>query len=189
LVSFPRSFLEPRLRQLLRILLELNVVDDPVWIYFDSQHKHILNFMRSSHERFIELVNGRFNLASSLQDYGVVHSFDCPDAQERLPIRINDPAYGAAQLQPCVAALETKQAESIIGTLPISLPLIHDVRLTNIAASAKANGWEVWEAVLNMVKNLSEIVSNSLPNFWKIAKLYMEGKFKKVSSERRFPQL
>jgi len=31
-----------------------------------------------------------------------------------------------------------------------------------------------------MVKNLSEILLLSLPNFWKIAKSFMDGKLKKV---------
>jgi exocyst complex component 2 len=35
-----------------------------------------------------------------------------------------------------------------------------------------------------MVKNLSEIMLSSLPNFWKIAKSFMDGKFKKV---RNYP--
>jgi exocyst complex component 2 len=35
---------------------------------------------------------------------------------------------------------------------------------------------------LDMVKNLSEIMLSSLPNFWKIAKSFMDGKFKRVSN-------
>jgi len=32
-----------------------------------------------------------------------------------------------------------------------------------------------------MVKNVSEVMLSSLPNFWKISKSFLEGKFKKVS--------
>lgn len=32
-----------------RILLELNSNDDPVWTYFDGQHKFILNRMKTAY--------------------------------------------------------------------------------------------------------------------------------------------
>lgn len=43
-------------------------------------------------------------------------------------------------------------------------------------------GYEVWKAMHALVKGLSEIVVNSLPSFWRIAKSYLDGKFKKVGS-------
>lgn len=38
-----------------------------------------------------------------------------------------------------------------------------------------------------MVKDLSEIVVHSLPNFWRIAKNYMDGRYKKVRALLWFP--
>ena len=35
-------------RLAVRILLELDPTDDPVWIFFDTQHRHILQLLRSS---------------------------------------------------------------------------------------------------------------------------------------------
>lgn len=49
---------------------------------------------------------------------------------------------------------------------------------THVASGA---GSEVWIAILAMVKNVSEVILTSLPPFWKIAKDYMDGKFKKVT--------
>jgi exocyst complex component 2 len=46
--------------------------------------------------------------------------------------------------------------------------------------SAQAGGHEVWQAIWDMVKNISEVVVSSLPNFWKIARSFLEGKFKRV---------
>ena len=49
-----------------------------------------------------------------------------------------------------------------------------------IFAIAEATGHEIWQAILDMVKGISEALLTSLPNFWKIAKGYMDGKYKKV---------
>ncbi|KAF7289907.1 Exocyst complex component SEC5 [Mycena indigotica] len=74
----------------------------------------------------------------------------------------------AAQLQVAISALDKKQSE---------------------AAAAKCVAEPAWQAILDMVKNLSEIVLSSLPNFWRISKSFMDGKFKKTtqSNSRRSP--
>ncbi|KAJ7275010.1 exocyst complex component sec5 [Mycena rebaudengoi] len=74
----------------------------------------------------------------------------------------------AAQLQLAIAALDTKQPE---------------------AAVAKCAAEPSWQAALDMVKTISEIVLTSLPNFWRISKSFMDGKFKRPqsASSRRSP--
>ena len=42
----------------------------------------------------------------------------------------------------------------------------------------------MWQAVLTMVKNLSEAMLAALPNFWKISKSFIEGKYRKVRVPR-----
>jgi hypothetical protein len=37
-----------------------------------------------------------------------------------------------------------------------------------------------WQAIFDLVKNTSEVMLSTLPNFWKIAKNFMDGKYKKV---------
>ncbi|KAF7792078.1 hypothetical protein EIP86_003108 [Pleurotus ostreatoroseus] len=49
---------------------------------------------------------------------------------------------------------------------------------------AQAGGQDVWQAVLTMVKNLSEAMLAALPNFWKISKSFIEGKYRKVRVPR-----
>ncbi|EJD05538.1 uncharacterized protein FOMMEDRAFT_152861 [Fomitiporia mediterranea MF3/22] len=66
------------------------------------------------------------------------------------------------QLRTGIVSIDTKQPESVI---------------------AQATGHEIWEATLDMVKSVSETLLSSLPNFWRIAKGYMDGKFRK-SAER-----
>ena len=46
--------------------------------------------------------------------------------------------------------------------------------------TAKSTGEPTWQAILELVKNLSEIMLASLPSFWKISRSFIEGRFKKV---------
>ncbi|KAH7868251.1 uncharacterized protein C8R40DRAFT_1164056 [Lentinula edodes] len=61
------------------------------------------------------------------------------------------------------------------------------------AVTAKLVGELVWQAVLDLVKNVGEEMMESLPNFWKISNGFIDGKFKKAStsssssSSRRSP--
>ncbi|PIL27676.1 hypothetical protein GSI_10828 [Ganoderma sinense ZZ0214-1] len=74
----------------------------------------------------------------------------------------------ASQLQTCVQAIEAKQPDMVI------------------AVSA---GQDIWEAIHTMVKNVSEAMLIPLPNFWRISKSFMEGRYKKnaATSSRRSP--
>ncbi|KAF8907521.1 exocyst complex component Sec5-domain-containing protein [Mucidula mucida] len=65
----------------------------------------------------------------------------------------------ASQLHNSLAALEKKQADAIV---------------------AQSTGEPVWQGVVDLVKNVSEVMLSSLPSFWKISTNFMEGKFKKV---------
>lgn len=73
------------------------------------------------------------------------------------------------ELQRAMVQLEAKQADIII---------------------AKSAGEPAWQTVLDLVKSISEAISSSLPSFWRISKNFMDGKFKKPSSNsgsRRSP--
>lgn len=45
---------------------------------------------------------------------------------------------------------------------------------------AQSGGHENWEAIVLMVKHISEGMMLHLPNFWKIAKNFLDGKYKRV---------
>ncbi|PPR03648.1 hypothetical protein CVT24_007762 [Panaeolus cyanescens] len=59
------------------------------------------------------------------------------------------------------------------------------------ASIAKGTGEREWNALLEMVKNISDAMISSLPNFWKISKNFIDGKYKKnftaSSGTRRSP--
>lgn len=50
-------------------------------------------------------------------------------------------------------------------------------------SAERAAGWAIWKLVYDLVKDLSDVMQQTLPSFWKVAKGYMEGKYQKVSCE------
>ncbi|KAI9065588.1 hypothetical protein FKP32DRAFT_1610523 [Trametes sanguinea] len=135
----------------IEILYEFNTSDDPVWTYFDAQHKHIVQNMRDAYTNAV-------NAIQALVEKAPVSAPDNASLNHEL----------ASQLQVCVQALETKQPEAVI---------------------AQSGGHEIWEAIQTMVKNISEAMMTPLPNFWRISKSFMEGRYRKnaASSSRRSP--
>ncbi|KAJ7770499.1 exocyst complex component sec5 [Mycena metata] len=145
----PRRSVEEQ-EKTLELLMDIQTNDDPVWTYFDSQHKYIIKQMNTSYKTATSSI--RTALEKSEPDNA---SSD------------NLTSILAAQLQIALAALDNKQSE---------------------AAVAKCAAEPAWIAVSDMVKALSEIVLSSLPNFWRISKSFMDGKYKRPqSSSRRSP--
>ena len=73
--------------------------------------------------------------------------------------------------------VEAKQSDSVIGVYPCCVSVCSTEILHGVA---QAGGQEVWEAIQTMVKNVSEAMLTPLPNFWRISKSFMEGRYKKV---------
>ena len=85
----------------------------------------------------------------------------------------------ASQLQTCVQAIEAKQPDLVIGKLDLVASIVRSFIISIL--SAQSAGQDIWEAIHTMVKNVSEAMLTPLPNFWRISKSFMEGRYKKVS--------
>ncbi|KAI5478551.1 exocyst complex component sec5 [Pseudohyphozyma bogoriensis] len=134
----------------IEILLELDPTDDPVWIFFDTQHRHILHLLRTS----ADASSSRIRIAMD------------QIAEEQLEER-----RMAADLKTSVASFEALEGERMRET---------------------GAGHEIWKLIYDLVHNLSEVIVQTLPSFWKVAKGYMEGKYQKkndtsASASRRSP--
>ncbi|KAH9171067.1 exocyst complex component Sec5-domain-containing protein [Lactarius sanguifluus] len=132
----------------IEILLELNMPEDPVWTYFDAQHKFILDQMKRAYQ-----------MALAARDANTVPAQDSDSLKPLI----------AAQLKTCVASLRANKQEQVIP---------------------QSGGHEVWRVILDLVKSVSEVMMSALPNFWKIAKGFLDGKYRKSSaqtSSRRSP--
>ncbi|KNZ82265.1 Exocyst complex component 2 [Termitomyces sp. J132] len=124
----------------IEVLLDLPVGEDPIWIYFDSQHKHILEEMKKA------------NRSATAMIQSAIEKTTLEDEPGSLTL------YIAGQLQTAMIALEAKQADSII---------------------ARSSAESVWQSIFDMMKGVSETMLSSLPNFCKISKSFMEGKYRK----------
>ncbi|KAH8993621.1 exocyst complex component Sec5-domain-containing protein [Lactarius hatsudake] len=138
----------PRAERCHRILLELSMPEDPVWTYFDAQHKFILDQMKKAYQ-----------MALAARDANTVPAQDSDSLKPLI----------AAQLKTCVASLKANKQEQVIP---------------------QSGGHEVWRVILDLVKGVSEVMMSALPNFWKIAKGFLDGKYRKSgaqTSSRRSP--
>lgn len=79
-----------------RILLELDPTDDPVWIFFDTQHKHILQLLRTACETSTSRIEAAIQRVSE-------------DSLDERKV--------ANDLRICVASLELLDGESVRGLL------------------------------------------------------------------------
>ncbi|KAJ6571717.1 exocyst complex component Sec5-domain-containing protein [Mycena capillaripes] len=121
----------------------------------------VWTFFDSQHAYIIKQMNTSYKTAVS----SIRASLEKSEPDDASPNNLT--SILAAQLQIAVGALDNKQSE---------------------AAVAKCAAEPVWLAISDMVKMLSEIVLSSLPNFWRISKSFMDGKFKRPqSSSRRSP--
>ncbi|KAJ1302060.1 hypothetical protein OPQ81_000894 [Rhizoctonia solani] len=81
----------------LEMLLDLHIADDPVWVYLDSQHSHILSKMKATHDKRVLLIE---------------------DSRDRLPLNSTEQSRLMTSLFECVCALETKSAEATLSKGP-----------------------------------------------------------------------
>lgn len=85
----------------------------------------------------------------------------------------------AVQLKSGLVAIEAKKVDSVIRECQIAHLEISDL---DVSLVANLHCHKVWQAVLDMIKAVSEGMMSTLPSFWRIAKSFLDGKFQKVGS-------
>ncbi|PPQ75995.1 hypothetical protein CVT26_005947, partial [Gymnopilus dilepis] len=146
----------------LEVLAELQSNDDPIWTYFDTHHKHILDAMNKSYRSSVNVVQGE------------------PHGERNCHIR-KLTSYLAKILKTATDAPDSDNlAESLQAQLSAMVADLVAQKPDNVIANS--SGEPVWQAIHTLVKNISEAMLSSLPNFWKICKSFMEGKLKKTSN-------
>lgn len=115
----------------LEMLLELNIADDPVWVYLDSQHSHVLAKMKATHDKRVVLIE---------------------DLRERLPLDTADQNQITANLFECVCALETKSAEATLSKGPAhevwQATLDYVKSVSEITLAALPSFWRIGKAFM-----------------------------------------
>ncbi|KAF5318441.1 hypothetical protein D9619_010689 [Psilocybe cf. subviscida] len=134
----------------LETLIELQSNDEAVWTYFDSHHKLIMDKTKALFKASLKSAEGALEVGL---DAG-------PALREERGLQKLESEYDdhmlIAQLQAAILHLELKQSD---------------------AAIAKSPAEPEWIAALNIVKTVSDLVSTSLTNFWRVAKHFIDGKY------------
>lgn len=120
----------------LEILMELQLNDDPVWLYFDSHHKQIMDQMNQAYQaavRSIEAIIQKTN----------------PDASDSAALT----ASLAAQSQTAVLGLEAKESDAAVAQSP-GEPVwlaIHDLikNVSEIMMSSIPSFWKISKSFMD----------------------------------------
>ena len=98
--------------------MELSPNEEPVWTYFDAQHKYILDQMQEVFTSAVIVVKSDTAMIITSEllinfSYAAVHERSTEEASQK------DELMNAisSQLRMCMHALESKQADSVIGKL------------------------------------------------------------------------
>lgn len=164
-----------------RILLELDPTDDPVWIFFDTHHRHILHLLKSSNDASCSRIR------VAMDQFGWDPLSSLPTHHE------STSTLEGGSKRTSTAHLGEESEEESDEVMRDKLKLM-DLRngvkglLDPNSIEGRENengsglGKEVWGGIFELVRNLNEVVMGTLPSFWKVAKGYQEGKYQKVSS-------
>ncbi|SJL12894.1 related to Exocyst complex component Sec5 [Armillaria ostoyae] len=112
-------------------------------------------YFDSQHKYIMAQMNKTYSASLVAVKTALEKTATAPDGPETLTSVIT------SQLQASLAALEAKQPEAVV---------------------AESAGEPVWQVIMDLAKNLSEVMMASLPNFWKLSSGFTEGKFKKVQT-------
>jgi exocyst complex component 2 len=108
--------IQPEFEPVYRILLELSTSDEPVWAYFDGQHKYIMRQMRETYNSAISKIRCTFCFGSSLPQDKLTRRkaiLDRPDTETPDADALNMKL--ATQLRSSIAADDAKQVDSNTG--------------------------------------------------------------------------
>ncbi|KAF5390101.1 hypothetical protein D9757_003841 [Collybiopsis confluens] len=123
-------------------------------------------YFDSQHKYILEQMNKTFRISTAAVNVTLEKTAREANGPEFLMISLT------TQLRQSISALEAKQPDTVI---------------------AKSAGEPVWAAIVDLVKNVGEVIMGNLPNFWKISSGFMDGKYKKTatssssSASRRSP--
>jgi exocyst complex component 2 len=151
--------------------------EDPVWTYFDAQHRFIVDQMKKSYQTAVVIVQ-RMTSTGYWVSPSLIRLFR--QARRSSGIRVPECHRCRSIGHVHCGAESGKAGSSHTYAGPCLSPLRPEFMLLSSSSAAQSGGHEVWSAVFDLVKNISEVMMSALPNFWKIAKGFLEGKYKKV---------
>ncbi|OAD75620.1 hypothetical protein PHYBLDRAFT_132744 [Phycomyces blakesleeanus NRRL 1555(-)] len=150
----------------INFLFDLDTTKDPAWFYLDSQYLWIVGLMKETYEAGLE----KIKLA--------MHSLE---SEESSIVRSLSLKKAIAQLS-SAASNNTKNDGSNINSNSSGMGgRGGSGGISSIGISASSGGADIrtWRAILEMVQSLSALLHRCLPDFWRLSKAFIEGKFVK----------
>lgn len=162
-------------------MLELDPTDDPVWIFFDTHHRHILHLLKSSNDAS----NSRIRVAMDQYGWDPISSSSQSGHELSGGVEARESTGGGGggggrfeeseeELEVIRERFKTKDLRDGVRKL------LDSSRIEGRENEEGGLGREVWGGIFELVRNLNEVVLGTLPSFWKVAKGYQEGKYQKV---------
>ncbi|KIK70183.1 hypothetical protein GYMLUDRAFT_67436 [Collybiopsis luxurians FD-317 M1] len=111
-------------------------------------------YFDSQHKYILEQMNKTYRISTAAVTSALAKTSEGPGPDSLINTL-------TTQLQQSMSALEAKLPDTVV---------------------AKSAGEPVWQAILDLVKNVGEVMMGNLPNFWKISAGFIDGKFRKTSS-------
>ncbi|RUS34654.1 exocyst complex component Sec5-domain-containing protein [Jimgerdemannia flammicorona] len=141
----------------INFLFDLDTTNDPAWFYLDSQYKWIVGLLNETYEENAQKIEGLIlvGILRSLVSLCLMCLF------ETGPLKVSTDTS------------EKDKRRSISLKKVLGLADIRDIE----TALVKETDVQIWRATLNVVKSLSDLLLRCLPDFWKLSKSFIDGKF------------
>ena len=100
-----------------RILMDLQGNEDPIWIYFDNQHKYILDQINKTFKSAVANIEcqcrSRLPVSTGLKFYSLLAAAE--SVADNSPVIAHADRARAKEIYAAMLAVETKQADVVIG--------------------------------------------------------------------------
>ncbi|KAI9033578.1 exocyst complex component Sec5-domain-containing protein [Phycomyces nitens] len=141
----------------INFLFDLDTTKDPAWFYLDSQYLWIVGLMKETYEAGLEKIKVAVHVLEP-EESATLRSLSLKKAIAQLPSTGSNSSKNDG----------ATNGQSGSGTNGIN----------NNAGIVEAD-IRVWRAILEMVQSLSALLHRCLPDFWRLSKAFIEGKFVK----------
>ncbi len=85
------------------------------------------------------------------------------------------------ELQTAVGYLYARRSDALIGMCTTMSFTVTELTWACLRPAAQSSTESAWNAIFELVRSMSEVLSSSLPTFWRISKVLMRGKIKRVN--------
>ncbi|KAJ3300604.1 hypothetical protein HK104_009261 [Borealophlyctis nickersoniae] len=180
LLGDPWTPLDVQERNILH-LIELDAETDPVWFYLESQYKWILTQLTDAYEAHVHKLNAFLQTTHPTEvtpwtepDESDEEDVD-PEAEYRKPKRFFTQMTGG------------RHGVTVRPSRPLSLPefkkAIGTVKTRDYErVMAEDMDMQLWKATLRLVRVLCNTLVNCLPDFWKVCRMFSEGRLQKAQA-------